>query len=39
MLIYSSCITYSNSDFEKLEMSWGVDIEPAYTMVNVAFGL
>ncbi|XP_028400324.1 protein KIAA0100-like [Dendronephthya gigantea] len=24
-------------DFEKLEMSWGVDIEPAYTMVNIAF--
>lgn len=25
-------------DFQKLELSWGVDIEPAYTMVNIAFG-
>ena len=30
---------FVNLDFQKLEMSWGVDIEPAYTMVNVAFGL
>jgi hypothetical protein len=29
----------SNLDFQKLEMSWGVDIEPAYAMVNIAFGL
>ncbi|CAB3993148.1 Hypothetical predicted protein, partial [Paramuricea clavata] len=26
-----------NFDFQKLEMSWGVDIEPAYAMVNIAF--
>ena len=27
------------SDFNKLEMAWGVDIEPAYAMVTIAFGL
>lgn len=25
-------------DFRRLEMTWGVDIQPAYTMVGVAFG-